>query len=57
MIFILWDSVFKEKHVLEPLREAFDTPVIITSGYRSLPLNEAVGSVKKRQTAGRLRKR
>ena len=35
--------------MLEPLREAFDTPVIITSGYRSPPLNEAVGGVRNSQ--------
>lgn len=32
-------------HVLEPLREHFDCPVTISSGYRSPSLNRAVGGV------------
>jgi|SRR5690554_3148246 len=30
-------------YILQPLRDAFDTPVIITSGYRSPLVNKAVG--------------
>lgn len=32
------------EHVLEPLRLAWGAPIIVTSGYRSLKLNRAVGS-------------
>lgn len=35
--------------VLEPLRVHFDKPVIITSGFRSAALNEAVGGSKTSQ--------
>ncbi len=30
-------------HILQPLRDYFNKPVIIRSGYRSAPLNRAVG--------------
>jgi hypothetical protein len=33
------------KNVLEPLREAVNVPIVITSGYRSRELNKAVGGV------------
>ena len=32
--------------VLEPVRAKFDKPIIVTSGYRSEPLCEAIGSKK-----------
>ena len=35
--------------VLEPLREHLGQPVVITSGFRSKRLNEAVGGVKQSQ--------
>ena len=35
--------------VLEPLREHLGQPVVITSGFRSKRLNEAVGGVKNSQ--------
>lgn len=37
------------QNVLEPLREYFNCPVIIGSGYRSPALNKAVGGVKNSQ--------
>ena len=37
------------EQVLEPLREHFDTPVIISSGYRCPQLNKAVGGVPNSQ--------
>ena len=30
-------------HVLEPLRAYFNTPIVVSSGYRSPALNKAVG--------------
>lgn len=36
-------------NVLDPLREAWGQPIIITSGYRSEKLNKAVGGAKKSQ--------
>lgn len=36
-------------HVLEPLREYFNCPIIIGSGYRSPALNKAVGGVANSQ--------
>lgn len=36
-------------HVLEPLREHFNCPITINSGYRSPILNKAVGGVKTSQ--------
>jgi zinc D-Ala-D-Ala carboxypeptidase len=38
-------------NILEPVREAFDKPVIITSGFRSVKLCEAIGSSPKSQHA------
>lgn len=35
--------------VLEPLRQHFNCPIIIASGYRSLALNKAVGGVSNSQ--------
>jgi zinc D-Ala-D-Ala carboxypeptidase len=35
--------------ILQPIRDAFDKPVIISSGYRSLAVNRAVGSTDKSQ--------
>lgn len=32
-------------HVLDPLREAWGKPIIVTSGYRSYAANKAVGGV------------
>ena len=37
------------KNVLEPLRMIIDSPIIITSGFRSLRLNKAVGGSKPSQ--------
>lgn len=37
------------REVLEPLRRHLDQPVIISSGYRCLPLNKAVGGVRNSQ--------
>ena len=37
------------QNVLEPLREYFNCPIIIGSGYRSPALNKAVGGVKNSQ--------
>lgn len=34
------------EHILEPLRQHFNTPIIIGSGYRCSKLNAAVGGVK-----------
>lgn len=36
-------------HVLEPLRQTVTLPIIISSGYRSPPLNKAVGGVRNSQ--------
>lgn len=36
-------------HVLEPLREHFNCPITISSGYRSAALNAAVGGAKTSQ--------
>lgn len=36
-------------NVLQPLREYVNKPIIITSGYRSLPLNVKVGGVSNSQ--------
>lgn len=36
-------------NVLQPLREYVNKPIIITSGYRSLPLNTKVGGVNNSQ--------
>lgn len=35
--------------VLQPIRDNFDKPVIITSGYRSIAVNNAVGGSSKSQ--------
>ena len=37
------------KNVLDPLREAWGAPIIVTSGYRSVKLNKAVGGAKTSQ--------
>lgn len=34
------------EHILDPLREAWGGPIIVTSGYRCGKLNKAVGGVK-----------
>ncbi len=34
-------------NILDPLREAWGKPITVTSGYRCLALNAAVGGVKK----------
>ena len=36
-------------NVLDPLREAWGAPIIVTSGYRCAALNKAVGGVKNSQ--------
>lgn len=33
-------------NVLDPLREAWEAPIIVTSGYRSVKLNTAVGGAR-----------
>lgn len=35
--------------VLDPLREAYGKPIIVNSGYRSVPLNKAVGGARNSQ--------
>lgn len=35
--------------ILDPLREAYGQPIIITSGYRSAALNSAIGGAKTSQ--------
>ena len=37
------------KNVLDPLREAWGSPIIVTSGYRSVRLNAAVGGARSSQ--------
>lgn len=32
--------------ILDPLREAYGAPIIVNSGYRSIPVNNAVGGSK-----------
>ena len=39
------------ENILEPVRKHFDRPVIVTSGYRSVPLCAAIGSSKFSQHA------
>lgn len=36
-------------NILDPLREAYGQPIIVTSGYRSVKLNKAVGGAKTSQ--------
>lgn len=36
-------------NVLDPLREAWGAPIVVTSGYRSVRLNKAVGGAKTSQ--------
>lgn len=36
-------------NVLDPLREAWEQPIIVTSGYRSEKLNRVVGGARKSQ--------
>lgn len=36
-------------NILDPLREAYGKPIIVTSGYRCAKLNKAVGGVKNSQ--------
>jgi hypothetical protein len=37
------------ENILEPIREYFKAPIIVSSGYRSVPVCEAVGSSSKSQ--------
>lgn len=37
------------EHILEPLRTALGRPINISSGYRSVPLNKAIGGSSKSQ--------
>ncbi len=37
------------EHILDPLREAWGAPIIVTSGYRCPKLNKAVGGASKSQ--------
>lgn len=37
------------KRILQPLREAYGKPIIVTSGYRSPELNKAIGGAKNSQ--------
>lgn len=37
------------KNILQPIRDYFNLPVVISSGYRSLSVNNAVGSSPKSQ--------
>ena len=49
------DSTVKAKltalvaNILDPLREAYGKPIVVTSGYRCPKLNKAVGGVPKSQ--------
>ena len=36
-------------YILQPLREAYGKPIVVTSGYRPTALNSAVGGVKNSQ--------
>ena len=36
-------------NVLDPLRELYGKPIVVTSGYRSLKLNKAVGGASRSQ--------
>lgn len=36
-------------HILQPLRNAYGKPIIVTSGYRSPELNKAIGGAKNSQ--------
>ena len=36
-------------NILDPLRETYGKPIIISSGYRCEPLNNAIGGAKKSQ--------
>lgn len=36
-------------NILDPLREAWGAPIVVTSGYRSVRLNKAVGGAKTSQ--------
>lgn len=38
-------------HILQPVRDRFDKPVVVSSGYRSIALCEAIGSSKFSQHA------
>ena len=38
-------------HILQPIRDRFDKPVLVSSGYRSIALCEAIGSSKFSQHA------
>ena len=38
-------------HILQPIRDRFDKPVVVSSGYRSIALCEAIGSSKFSQHA------
>lgn len=40
---------FLARHVLEPLREAWGAPIVVTSGYRSKRVNELAGGVPNSQ--------
>lgn len=37
------------KRILQPLRDAYGKPIIVTSGYRSPELNKAIGGAKNSQ--------
>lgn len=37
------------KEILQPIRDKWDGPIVVTSGYRSEALNKAVGGVKTSQ--------
>lgn len=37
------------EHILDPLREAWGAPIVVTSGYRCYRLNQIVGGVKSSQ--------
>lgn len=36
-------------HVLQPLREHFDRPVVVSSGYRSIAVNKSIGGASTSQ--------
>ena len=40
---------YTAESVFQPLRDAFGCPIYVSSGYRSLPLNKAIGGSKRSQ--------
>ena len=49
IIFIVTNLILLCKNILQPIRNHFNIPVSISSGYRSAALCEAIGSSSKSQ--------